>query len=143
MVVASLERLGRNYEDIKQTVAFMKQKNVSLQILDAPFLNFNTGNELLDTAMFDMFLSLLSYIAQNEREKIKERQRQGVLLAKQAGRYKGRPTEYAPNSKKPQKRLVYKTVVKQLKQGDTVAEIAIENGLSRPTVYKIKKANNL
>uniref|UniRef100_UPI00359CAE05 recombinase family protein n=1 Tax=Enterococcus faecalis TaxID=1351 RepID=UPI00359CAE05 len=36
----------------------------------------------------------------------------------------GRPTEYAPNSKKPQKRLVYQTVVKQLKQGDTVAEIA-------------------
>lgn len=143
VVVASLDRLGRNYEDIKQTVAFMKQKNVSLQILDAPFLNFNTGNELLDTAMFDMFLSLLSYIAQNEREKIKERQRQGVLLAKQAGRYKGRPTEYAPNSKNPQKRLVYQTVVKQLKQGDTVAEIATENGLSRPTVYKIKKANNL
>ncbi|HAP4636756.1 TPA: recombinase family protein, partial [Enterococcus faecalis] len=57
VVVASLDRLGRNYEDIKQTVAFMKQKNVSLQILDAPFLNFNTGNELLDTAMFDMFLS--------------------------------------------------------------------------------------
>lgn len=44
VVVASLDRLGRNYEDIKQTVAFMKQKNVSLQILDAPFLNFNTGN---------------------------------------------------------------------------------------------------
>ncbi|MDG4870657.1 recombinase family protein, partial [Guyparkeria sp. 1SP6A2] len=82
------------------------------QILDAPFLNFNTGNELLDTAMFDMFLSLLSYIAQNERVKIKERQRQGVLLAKQAGRYKGRPTEYAPNSKNPQKRLVYQKVVK-------------------------------
>ena len=100
VVVASLDRLGRNYEDIKQTVAFMKQKNVSLQILDAPFLNFNTG-------------------------------------------YKGRPTEYAPNSKNPQKRLVYQTVVKQLKQGDTVAEIATENGLSRPTVYKIKKANNL
>ncbi|EJY50555.1 hypothetical protein HMPREF1349_00189, partial [Enterococcus faecium 506] len=39
--------------------------------IDAQFLDFNTGNELLDTAMFDMFLSLLSYIAQNEREKIR------------------------------------------------------------------------
>ncbi len=93
--------------------------------------------------MFDMFLSLLSYIAQNKREKIKEQQRQGVLLAKKAGRYKGRPTEYASDSKDPQKRLVYQTVVKQLKKGDAVAEISIENGLSRPTVYKIKKANNL
>lgn len=54
-----------------------------------------------------MFLSLLSCIAQNEREKIKER-----------------PTEYASDSKDPPKRLVYQTVVKRLKQGDTVAEIA-------------------
>lgn len=90
VIVASLDRLGRNYEDIKNTVAFMKQKKVSLKILDAQFLEFNTGNELLDTAMFDMFLSLLSYIAQNEREKIRERQRQGVVVAKQAGRYRGR-----------------------------------------------------
>ncbi|BDP75246.1 hypothetical protein EfmAA96_30310 (plasmid) [Enterococcus faecium] len=58
----------------------MKQKKVALKILDAQFLDFNTGNELLDTAMFDMFLSLLSYIAQNEREKIRERQRQGSII---------------------------------------------------------------
>lgn len=55
------------------------------------------------------------------------------------GSYKGRPTEYASDSKTLQKRLVYQTVVKQLKQGDTVAEIATENGLSRPTVYKKKR----
>lgn len=143
VVVASLDRLGRDYEDIKNTVAFMKQKKVALKILDAQFLDFNTGNELLDVAMFDMFLSLLSYIAQNEREKIRERQRQGVLLAKEAGRYKGRPTEYSAEATDPQKRLVFKTVVDMLKQGIPVAEIAKENGLSRPTIYKIKKANDL
>lgn len=143
VIVASLDRLGRDYEDIKNTVAFMKQKKVALKILDAQFLDFNTGNELLDTAMFDMFLSLLSYIAQNEREKIRERQRQGVLLAKKAGRYNGRPIEYSSNSTDPQKRLVFKTVVNMLKQGIPVAKIAEENGLSRPTIYKIKKANDL
>ena len=143
VIVTSLDRLGRDYEDIKNTVTLMKQKKVSLKILDAQFLDFNTGNALLDTAMFDMFLSLLSYIAQNEREKIRERQRQGVLLAKAAGRYKGRPTEYTMNSKDPQKRLVYKTVLDMLKKKIPVAEVAKENGLSRPTIYKIKKANNL
>ncbi|HCT5235881.1 TPA: recombinase family protein [Enterococcus faecium] len=143
VIVASLDRLGRDYEDIKNTVTFMKQKKVALKILDAQFLDFNTGNELLDTAMFDMFLSLLSYIAQNEREKIRERQRQGVLFAKKAGRYKGRPIEYSENSTDPQKRLVFKTVVDMLNQGVPVAEIAKENGLSRPTIYKIKKANDL
>lgn len=55
------------------------------------------------------FNTLLSYIAQNEREKIRERQRQGVVLAKKAGRYKGRPIEYSTDSTDPQKRLVYKT----------------------------------
>ena len=143
VIVTSLDRLGRDYEDIKNTVAFMKQKKVALKILDAQFLDFNTGNELLDTAMFDMFLSLLSYIAQNEREKIRERQRQGVLLAQKAGRYKGRSIEYSINSTDPQKRLVFKTVVDMLKQGIPVAEIAKENGISRPTIYKIKKANDL
>ena len=143
VIVASLDRLGRDYEDIKNTVAFMKQKKVALKILDAQFLDFNTGNELLDTAMFDMFLSLLSYIAQNVREIIRERQRLGVLLAQKAGRYKGRPIEYSINSTDPQKRLVFKTVVDMLKQGIPVAEIAKENGISRPTIYKIKKANDL
>lgn len=143
VIVTSLDRLGRDYDDIKNTVAFMKQKNVDLKILDAQFLDFNTGSELLDNAMFDMFLSLLSYIAQNEREKIRERQRQGVLLAKQAGRYKGRPKEYSINSPDPQKKLVYKTVVDMLKAEVPVAQIAKENGLSRPTVYKIKKTMNL
>ena len=141
VIVTSLDRLGRDYDDIKNTVAFMKQKNIDLKILDAQFLDFNTGSELLDNAMFDMFLSLLSYIAQNEREKIRERQRQGVLLAKQAGRYKGRPTEYSLNSADPQKKLVYKTVVDMLNEEIPVAKIAKKNGLSRPTVYKIKKAN--
>lgn len=140
VIVTSLDRLGRDYDDIKNTVSFMKQKNVALKILDAEFLDFNTGSELLDNAMFDMFLSLLSYIAQNEREKIRERQRQGVLLAKQAGRYKGRPTEYSLDSPDPQKKLVYITVVKMLKKGIPVAKIAKKNGLSRPTVYKIKKS---
>lgn len=143
VIVTSLDRLGRDYEDIKNTVTFMKEKKVTLKILDAQFLEFNTGNELLDRAMFDMFLSLLSYIAQNEREKIRERQRQGVLLAKAAGRYRGRPTDYSLDTKDPQKRLIYKTVIDMLKQKIPVAEIAKENGISRPTIYKIKRLNNL
>ncbi|OTN82227.1 hypothetical protein A5810_003236 [Enterococcus faecium] len=72
-----------------------------------------------------------------------KKSKRGGLLAKQAGRYKGCQTEYAPDSKGPQKRLIYQTVVERLKQGDTVAEIAKEHGLSRSIVYKIKKANSL
>ncbi|WYJ84979.1 hypothetical protein A5866_000037 [Enterococcus sp. 12C11_DIV0727] len=71
----SLGGLGRDYDEIKETLVSLKSKGVKVQFLDAPFLNFNTGNELIDKAMFDIFLSLLSYIAQNEKEKIRLRQK--------------------------------------------------------------------
>ena len=102
-------------------------------------MNFNTGNELLDTAMFDMFLSLLGYIAQNEREKILERQRQGIQLAKQRGVYKGRPIQYHENAKNAKDRLIYQNIKRMLEEGLPVTQIAKENGISRQTVYIIQK----
>lgn len=139
VIVTSLDRLGRNYDDIKSTVSKLHSKNVTLKILDAPFLAFNTGNKLLDKAMFDMFLSLLSYIAQNEREKIKDRQREGIALAKEKGIYKGRPSEYGPAVNDPQKKIIYNTVCQLLEQQVAITTIAKTVGLSRPTIYKIKK----
>ncbi|EEN73680.1 recombinase family protein, partial [Enterococcus faecalis] len=50
----SLDRLGRDYDDIKETVLYFRNNNIEVNFLDAPFLNFNTGNDLLDKAMFDM-----------------------------------------------------------------------------------------
>ena len=75
IIIASLDRLSRNYKDLKDIIQIIKDKGATLTIVNAPFLNFNTGNSTLDIAMFDILLSLLGYIAQNEREKILERQR--------------------------------------------------------------------
>jgi len=138
----SLDRLGRDYDDIKETVLYFRNNNIEVNFLDAPFLNFNTGNELLDKAMFDMFLSLLSYIAQNEREKIRERQRQGIAAAKAKGVYKGRPVVYSSDSSDPQKRIIYSNIVSMLKAGEPVVKIAKQNHVSRETVYKIKRKLN-
>ena len=135
----SLDRLGRDYDDIKETVLYFRSNNIEVNFLDAPFLNFNTGNVLLDKAMFDMFLSLLSYIAQNEREKIRERQRQGIAAAKEKGIYKGRHTVYTEHSPDPQKRIVYQNILSMLAAGDPVTKIAKANHVSRETVYKIKR----
>lgn len=85
IVIAFLDRLSRNYKDLKDIIQIIKDKGATLTIVDAPFLNLNTGNSTLDTAMFDIILSLLGYIAQNEREKILERQRQGIEQAKKRG----------------------------------------------------------
>ena len=139
IIVSSLDRLGRDYQDIKEIVRQLQQRCIKLTIIDAPFLNFNTGNNTLDTAMFDMFLSLLGYIAQNEREKILERQRQGIKLAKQRGVYKGRPILYHEHAKNAKDRLIYHNVKRMLEEHLPVAQIAKENGISRQTVYIIRK----
>ncbi|RSJ74530.1 recombinase family protein [Streptococcus cristatus] len=139
IIVSSLDRLGRDYQDIKEIVRQLQQRCIKLTIIDAPFLNFNTGNNTLDTAMFDMFLSLLGYIAQNEREKILERQRQGIKLAKQRGVYKGRPIQYHEHAKNAKDRLIYHNVKRMLEEHLPVAQIAKENGISRQTVYIIRK----
>ena len=139
IIVTSLDRLGRDYQDIKEIVRQLQQRRIKLTIIDAPFLNFNTGNNTLDTAMFDMFLSLLGYIAQNEREKILERQRQGIQLAKQRGVYKGRPMQYHEHAKNAKDKLIYQNVKRMLDEQIPVTQIAKENGISRQTVYIIQK----
>lgn len=143
LVVASLDRLGRNYEDIRSSVTLLMDKGVNVKVLDAPFLEFNTENETLDKAMFDMFLSLLSYIAQNEREKLLERQRQGINEAKKQGAYKGKQVEYRDDARNPGKRAIYRQVVSSYKDGVLKVQIAREVGISRTTVYSIIRMSEL
>jgi len=139
IVVVSLDRLGRDYTDIIDTVRLLQDRNVQLTVLDAPFLRFNTGNPTLDKVMSDMFISLLSYIAESERTKILERQRQGIIQAKLRGIYKGRPIKYHAQTKNPKDKLVYLNVSHQLEQEVPIRQIARENGISKTTVYEIKK----
>ena len=82
---------------------------------------------------------MLGYIAQNEREKILERQRQGIKLAKQRGVYKGRPIQYHEHAKNAKDRLIYHNVKRMLEEHLPVTQIAKENGISRQTVYIIRK----
>ena len=142
IVIVSLDRLSRNYKDLKDIIQIIKDKGATLTILDAPFLNFNTNNPTLDTAMFDIFLSLLGYISQNEREKILERQRQGIYQAKLRGVYKGRPIKYHAKAKNPQDRFIYESVVSMLQDKLPVQSIANHIGIAKSTVYEIKRRSS-
>lgn len=139
IVIVSLDRLSRNYKDLKDIIQIIKDKGGTLTILDAPFLNFNTNNPTLDTAMFDIFLSLLGYISQNELEKILERQRQGIKQAKLRGVYKCRPIKYHAKAKNPQDRFIYESVISMLQDKKPVQSIANHVGIAKSTVYGIKK----
>ena len=142
IVIVSLDRLSRNYKDLKDIIQIIKDKGATLTILDAPFLNFNTNNPTLDTAMFDIFLSLLGYISQNEREKILERQRQGIEQAKLRGVYKGRPIKYHAKARNPQDRFIYESVVSMLQDKLPVQSIANHVGIAKSTVYEIKRRSS-
>lgn len=142
--IVSLDRLSRDYNDLKELVQQMRKMGVKLIVDDLP--QANTDNELVDQFMMDMMIQLMGFVAQNEREKIRERQAQGIKLAKQRGAYKGRVIKYGPNAKDPKNRLVWQTVINMLynrKENPTISGIAHKVGISRQQVYRIKQRENL
>lgn len=139
LIVSSLDRLGRDYDDVKRVLDTLNKKKVKVRVLDAPFLNFNTGNETLDKALFDMLTSLLSYISENERKKMLARQAQGIAVAKAKGVYKGKRLEYCADAKDKQKRAIYFNIVNDLNNNLPIKAIAEKYGVTRTLVYRIKK----
>ena len=135
--VVSLDRLSRNYTDIKKLVQIVKEKKVKLLIDDLPVTH--TGNDLVDNFLLDMMISLMGFVAENERQKIRERQREGIERAKQKGKYRGRMKKYAPNSNDREGRLVYKGIVNDYHTNnyETKVQLAKKYGISRQQLYRI------
>lgn len=142
LIVEAIDRLGRNYDEIIQTVNYLKQKNVQLIITSLPIMSEAIDNPLLDKFIKDLIIQILAMIAEQERTESKRRQAQGIAIAKEKGVYKGRPVLYSPKAKDPQKRLVYHRVVSQLQEGIAISKIAAETGITRQTVYRIKHEMN-
>ncbi|EAC9688759.1 recombinase family protein, partial [Listeria monocytogenes] len=139
LIVESLDRLGRNYDDIVQMVQQLDQKEIGLIILNLPILNQEMGDPNLQKLIRNMIVQLLSWTAQNEREEIKRKQRQGIEIAKRKGHYKGRPVKYSAEAKDPRDRMTYHVIVNKLKQEEPIKKIAENTGVTRDTVYRIKK----
>lgn len=135
--VVSLDRLSRDYNDVKSIVQRFKDKQVRLIVDGLP--QTNTGNKLIDEFMLDMMINLMGFVAQNEREKLLERQRQGIVQAKKRGAYHGRPKKFAPNSNDREGRLVYESVRQAIESDEykSKAQLARDNGLSRQQLYRI------
>lgn len=142
LIVESIDRLGRNYDEIIQTVNYLKEKEVQLMITSLPMMNEAIGNPLLDKFMKDLIIQILAMISEQERNESKRRQAQGIKIAKEKGIYKGRPLLYSPNAKDPQKRIIYHQVVKMLEEGKAITKISKEVNITRQTVYRIKHEND-
>ena len=99
LYIHSIDRLGRNYEDILNWWRVLtKDKNVDIIVMDMPLLNTKTHKDLLGTLIADLVLSLFSYVAHNERDTIKKRQAEGIASAKARGIKFGRPAEKPPEN---------------------------------------------
>lgn len=98
LVIKSIDRLGRNYDEIlEQWRVSTKEKRAAIVVLDMPLLDTRQGRDLTGTLIADIVLQLLSYVAQTEREFIRQRQREGIEAARARGVQLGRrPKERPP-----------------------------------------------
>ena len=86
LVIKSIDRLGRNYDEILEQWGYLtKQREVDIVVLDMPLLDTRSGRDLTGTLVADIVLQLLSYVAQTEREMNRQRQAEGIAAAKERG----------------------------------------------------------
>lgn len=126
VIVHSMDRLARNLDDLRNIVKQLTSKQVKVKFIKES-LEF-TGN---DSPMSNLLLSVMGAFAEFERNLIKERQMEGIALAKKRGVYKGRSKVL--NSDKQQ------ALIQAAKQGVSKAEIANLFGINRSTVYEYLK----
>jgi DNA invertase Pin-like site-specific DNA recombinase len=134
LVIKSIDRLGRNYNEIiDQWKTITKEIKANIKVLDMPLLDTTTNtSNLTGTFIADLVLQILSYVAETERLNIRTRQAEGIRLAKEGGKHLGRPrAEFPPN---------FDSVYESWKREEITAKIAMEKlDLKRTTFYKLVK----
>ena len=99
LVVKSIDRLGRDYAEVmEQWRVLTRERGVSIVVLDMPLLDTRRGKDLMGTFLGDIVLQVLSFVAENERSNIRQRQAEGIAAAKARGVRLGRPPKPLPKS---------------------------------------------
>lgn len=140
IVVSELDRLGRNNKEITNIMNQIQDKGATLEILNLPSLN-GIQDDNLRRLLNNLIVELFKYTAENERKQIRERQRQGIELAKEKGKYKGRPLAYSAESTDKQKRVTYEKIVEMLEKEVPITQISKELDVARNTIYRIRNEN--
>lgn len=97
LYIASIDRLGRNYKEIQEQWRILtKRKGIDICVLDMPLPNTRQGKDLMGTFIADLVLQILSFVAENERMNIRQRQAEGIAAAKARGVKFGRPPKAVP-----------------------------------------------
>ena len=130
LVIKSIDRLGRNYDEIlEQWRIITKEKRADIVVLDMPLLDTRQGRDLTGTLIADIVLQLLSYVAQTEREYIRQRQAEGIAAARAKGKHLGRRPKEKPEN--------YPAVFVRWRNGELSArKAAQELGVNHKTFLK-------
>ena len=130
LYILSIDRLGRNYEEIQSQWRYLtREKEVDIAVIDMPLLDTRRGKDLMGTFLADIVLQILSFVAQNERENIRKRQAQGIAAAKANGMKFGRPTLDIPKD--------FNLIVEKWENGVIrISEAAERCGMSEATFYR-------
>ena len=133
LVVKSIDRLGRNYEEILEQWRWLtKTRNIAIVVLDMPLLDTRQGRDLTGVLVADIVLQLLSYVAQQERELLRQRQAEGIAAAKKKGTRFGRERLPMPGD--------FEAVAQRWWNGEVSGEQAAQLlGLSRRTFCRRAK----
>lgn len=140
LYIKSIDRLGRNYGEIlEQWRILTKDKQIDIVVLDMPLLDTRRGKDLMGTFLSDIVLQILSFVAENERTNIRQRQAEGIAAAKARGIRFGRPPKALPEN--------YESMYQQWKSGKiTGTEAARQCGMPlssfryRAKVYEKNKS---
>jgi DNA invertase Pin-like site-specific DNA recombinase len=127
--VKSIDRLGRNYDEIRnQWRILTKERGADIAVMDMPLLDTRLNKDLMGTFIADLVLQVLSFVAQSERENIKKRQAEGIAAARARGVRFGRPVKKPPGN--------FPAAVREWERGKLkLAEVLERIGLKEATFY--------
>lgn len=132
LVLHSIDRLGRNYEEIlEQWRVITKEIKADVIVQDMPLLNTTISKDLDGTFIADLVLQILSYVSAKERENIRRRQKEGIAIAKAKGVYKG------GKPKQIDEELFAENLMRYRNGEITKTEFSVAIGVSRPTLNKL------
>ena len=137
LYIKSIDRLGRNYEEIQnQWRKLTKEIGIDIVVIDMPLLDTRRGKDLVGTFLADIVLQVLSFVSENERNNIRQRQAEGIRAAKARGVQFGRPVCAVPDD--------FSEIIEQWEDGTITMEDVLKRcDMSRATFYRRYREYNL
>lgn len=131
LVITGLDRLGRNYEEMREEWRYLtKQKKVEIWVLNMPLLNSGLKQDLLSAFVAELVLEILSFVSEQERRNIKERQIEGIVAARKRGVVFGRP----------KKKIDFAGYFAAYQRGEySCEEVCRRLGIGKTTFYRRRK----